>query len=41
MLGFISFALVLGASAVGTGFKWYELSFLTTTDLAGGLNLRW
>ncbi|WP_066802272.1 AzlC family ABC transporter permease [Moraxella oblonga] len=36
MLGFIPFALVLGASAVGAGFKWYELSFLTTTNLAGG-----
>lgn len=36
MLGFIPFALVLGASAVGAGFKWYELAFLTTTNLAGG-----
>ncbi|SSY70538.1 AzlC family ABC transporter permease [Alysiella crassa] len=36
MLGFIPFALVLGASAVGAGFKWYELSLLTTTNLAGG-----
>lgn len=36
MLGFIPFALVLGASAVAAGFKWYELSFLTATNLAGG-----
>lgn len=36
MLGFIPFAMVLGASAVGAGFKWYELGLLTTTNLAGG-----
>lgn len=36
MLGFIPFAMVLGASAVASGFKWYELGFLTTTNLAGG-----
>lgn len=36
MLGFIPFAMVLGASAVEAGFKWYELGLLTTTNLAGG-----
>lgn len=36
MLGFIPFALVLGASAVAAGFQWYEFAFLTSTNLAGG-----